>query len=651
LFRFLIFPVFLIGLIGASAFAQPDRPGLEAYGKLPLISSAEMSPDGSKIATIVNSDQGTRLVVFNPSGGVIKQIGIAKTKARGVSFYGNQHVVLTVSQTTRTLGFKGEYEFSGSFAISLDDDKIITLLKGTKGLFPAQSGLGDIVGRGSKPDEVLMPAYMRRDGTDPTFDLLRVSLKSGRGKRLRRGKNETIDWFADGNGNALVREDYDNARDTYEIKHLVDGNWKTLFKDEDAPIPPLAISGVMPDNSGLVFVSVTDDEDGFDELLKLGFDGEITGPLLAQPGKEIDRIYTDGERRVIGVRYSGVEPTYDFLDEKIAKAHKDVAAKLPRATLYLDSWSDDRSKLLYHMFEGSIGDVWLVVDADTGAMSVLVNNRGAISADQIATVSAIEYPARDGLSIPGILTSPPQVTLANNPNLPLIVLPHGGPSSYDKLDFDWMAQYFANRGYLVLQPNFRGSSGYGLAFLDAGRGEWGGKMQDDITDGIEALSNSGMVDKSRVCIVGASYGGYAALAGAAFTPDLYKCVIAIAPVSDLNKMLRDVKRDRGRHHWVLDYWEGLMADGDARKTKLESISPVNFVDNVTAPVLLLHGDDDTVVPYNQSTVMERALRRAGKPVELIKLKGEDHWLSVADTRLQTLREMDRFIAEHLPITE
>lgn len=651
MFRFLIFSLLLIHLIAASAFAQSDRPSLEAYGKLPLISSAEMSPDGSKIATIVNSDQGTRLVVFNPAGGVIKQIGIAKTKARSVSFYGNQHVVLTVSQTTRTLGFKGEYEFSGSFAISLDDDTIITLLKGTKGLFPAQSGLGNIVGRGRKSDEVLMPAYMQRDGTDPTFDLLKVSLKSGRGKRLRRGKNETIDWFADGNGNVLVREDYDNARDTYEIKHLVDGNWTTIFKEEDAPIPPLAIRGVMPDNSGLVFVSVAEDEDGFDELLKLGFDGEVSGPLLAQPGKEIDRIYTDGERRVIGVRYSGAEPTYDFLDEKIAKAHEEVAAKLPRATLYLDSWSDDRSKLLYHMFEGSVGDVWLVVEADTGSMSVLVNNRSAISADQIATVSAIEYPARDGMSIPGILTSPPQATLANNPNLPLIVLPHGGPSSYDKLDFDWMAQYFANRGYLVLQPNFRGSSGYGQAFLDAGRGEWGGRMQDDITDGVEALSNSGMADKSRVCIVGASYGGYAALAGATFTPDLYQCVIAIGAVSDLNKMLRDVKRDRGGKHWVLDYWEGLMADGEARKSELESISPVNFANDVIAPVLLLHGDDDTVVPYSQSSVMERALRRAGKPVELIKLKGEDHWLSVADTRLQTLREMDRFIAEHLPITE
>ncbi|MEO1305600.1 MAG: prolyl oligopeptidase family serine peptidase, partial [Pseudomonadota bacterium] len=152
-----------------------------------------------------------------------------------------------------------------------------------------------------------------------------------------------------------------------------------------------------------------------------------------------------------------------------------------------------------------------------------------------------------------------------------------------------------------------------------------------------------------VCIAGASYGGYAALAGAVFTPDLYKCVIAIAPVSDLNRMLADEKRDAGRDHWVVSYWEDVMAEGDARRAKLREISPVNYADQVQAPILLMHGDDDTVVPYVQSTRMRDALRRENKSVELVRLKGEDHWLSVAETRLQTLREMDRFLAEHLPI--
>lgn len=601
------------------------------------------------IATIANGENGSRLIIFSPTGELIKQVGISNMKARGVSFFDDEHAILNVSDTTRTPGFRGEYEFSGSFAVSLENDKVTALLRNTKGLFPAQSGLGRIIGRGSTPDEVLMPAYMGRAGGDPSKHLLKVNLKHGRGIITKKGTAHTIDWFSDDNGNALAREDYNNAKNRYTVEHLDNGKWNTLYEDRDAAIPPISIYGVMPDSSGLVFIALADDDDGFDELLKLGFDGKISGPLLAQDGKEIDIIYTDGNRRVIGVRYSGAEPSYDFLDEKIESAHKFVVERLPYATLYLDSWSGDRSKLLYHMFEATIGDVWLLVDVDTDRMGVLAQNRSGIPVDEIAAVAAITYPARDGLSIPAILTIPPGIALDDDPNLPLIVLPHGGPSSYDRMDFDWMAQYFANRGYLVVQPNFRGSTGYGRAFRDAGRGEWGGKMQDDLTDAVGALAQSGMADKSRVCIVGASYGGYAALAGATFTPDLYKCVIAIAPVSDLNKMLRDEKRQNGSDHWVIDYWEGLMADGDARKAKLKSISPVNFVENVTAPILLLHGDDDTVVPYNQSTVMERALKRAGKQVELVKLKGEDHWLSVADTRMQTLREMDRFIAEHLPV--
>lgn len=616
---------------------------------MPLISSAEMSPDGTKIATIVNAENGSRLVIFSAAGEIIKQVGIADMKARHVSFYDNNHPILNVSETTKARGFRNEYEFSGSFAVSLDNDKIVALMNYTKELYPAQSGLGTIIGRGSKSDEVLMPAWMGPVGSRPTYDLLKVNLKHGRGRRFKRGRKHSRDWFSDGQGNPLAREDYDNRQNRYEVKHYSKGKWETLFDAPNSPIPPISIYGVMPDMTGLVFIALTRGDEGFEELMKLGFDGKITGPLLTQRRKEIDQIYTDGNRQVIGVRYAGSEPSYEFLDEKIQQAHAAVKEKLPYATLYLDSWSDDRSKLLYRMFEASIGDVWLIAHADTNSLSILVNNRVNLPAAQIAGVNAIEYPARDGLTIPAIMTIPPGVSLEDDPNLPLIVLPHGGPSAYDRMDFDWMAQYFANRGYLVLQPNFRGSTGYGRAFLNAGRGEWGGKMQNDITDGIEALADSGMADRSRVCIVGASYGGYAALAGATFTPDLYKCVIAIAPVSDLNKMLRDEKRDAGKHHWVVSYWEGLMADGDARRAKLKAISPVNFAENVTAPILLLHGDDDTVVPYDQSKVMERALKRAGKQVELVKLKGEDHWLSVADTRMQTLREMDRFIAEHLPI--
>jgi len=235
---------------------------------------------------------------------------------------------------------------------------------------------------------------------------------------------------------------------------------------------------------------------------------------------------------------------------------------------------------------------------------------------------------------------------------PTIVMPHGGPASYDAIGFDWMAQYFANRGYVVVQPNYRGSDGFGHAFRLAGHGEWGrGVMQHDVTDALTAAVNSGISDPERVCIVGGSYGGYAALAGGAFTPELYKCIAAIAPVSDLPRMIYDERRDSGRDSWVVAYWTDAIGDVKAERDRLEEISPANFAEAFRAPVLLIHGNDDTVVPYRQSKTMERALERAGKDVELVKLKGGDHWLSTSEMRLDTLRALDAFVSKHLGANE
>lgn len=262
---------------------------------------------------------------------------------------------------------------------------------------------------------------------------------------------------------------------------------------------------------------------------------------------------------------------------------------------------------------------------------------------------SVEFKARDGLSIQTILTMPPDHDPQADEALPAILLPHGGPAHYDRFDFNWIAQYFANRGYAVVQPNFRGSEGFGKAFEQAGDGEMGGKMQDDLTDAVGALSQAGLIDANRVCIIGGSYGGYAALAGVTFEPALYQCAVAIAPLSDLEFWLGDQKRVHGRNDWVLSYWERKILGDNPAARDLYALSPINFAEEVTAPVLLLHGDDDTVVPIHHSIGMQRALERAGKQVQLIRLKGEDHWLSVADTRMQTLREMDRFISENLPL--
>jgi dipeptidyl aminopeptidase/acylaminoacyl peptidase len=233
---------------------------------------------------------------------------------------------------------------------------------------------------------------------------------------------------------------------------------------------------------------------------------------------------------------------------------------------------------------------------------------------------------------------------------PLVVLPHGGPGSRDYGGFDWIAHFLATRGYTVLQPNFRGSAGFGSDWEEAGFGEWGiGVMQHDITDGVTALIDEELADPERVCIVGASYGGYAALAGAVFTPELYRCAVAIAPVTNLVDMIGFERSRLGGRSSAVSYWRDAMGGGDpgGLNDRLRAASPAAHAERANAPILLVHGRDDSVVPISQSREMENELLAAGKNVELIELDGEDHWLSVAQTRLATLQAVERFLAEHL----
>ena len=254
----------------------------------------------------------------------------------------------------------------------------------------------------------------------------------------------------------------------------------------------------------------------------------------------------------------------------------------------------------------------------------------------------IHYPARDGTSIPAYLTLPPG---GASKNLPVVVLPHGGPHWRDTASFDYIVQFLATRGYAVLQPQFRGSTGFGDAYVKAGYRQWGGLMQDDVTDGVRHLIADGTADPKRICIAGLSYGGYAALAGAAFTPDLYACAASIGGVSDLPTLLSEAKRPFGSDTDAVASDEERI--GKTYDPNVIAKSPARSAATVTAPVLLLHGVDDSVVPIAQSERMARALEKAGRPVKFVKLAGEDHWLSRGDTRLQVLKELDAFLAPFL----
>jgi len=217
----------------------------------------------------------------------------------------------------------------------------------------------------------------------------------------------------------------------------------------------------------------------------------------------------------------------------------------------------------------------------------------------------------------------------------------------DDMSFGWETQFLANRGYAVLQPNFRGSSGYGSKFLEAGYGEWGLKMQDDVTDGVKKLIADGIADPKRICIAGGSYGGYAALAGAAFTPDLFACAAAWAPVTDLRQFLATRSQDYGSDSAVISSWSRYVGDRWDDSKKLDAASPSEHADKFKCPVLLMHGSDDATVRIDQSERMDRALRRAGKKVAFITIPKETHYMQAQDTRVRWLTELEKFLKDNI----
>jgi dipeptidyl aminopeptidase/acylaminoacyl peptidase len=229
------------------------------------------------------------------------------------------------------------------------------------------------------------------------------------------------------------------------------------------------------------------------------------------------------------------------------------------------------------------------------------------------------------------------------------VLPHGGPESRDRFGFDPIVAFLAAQGYVVVQPNFRGSDGFGEAFADAGRGQWGKRMQDDVTDVVKYMVDAGKADPERICIVGASYGGYAALAGATLTPELYRCAVSISGVGDLNDLLRVEKSDNGSNSNAYHYWRESVGDPDKNRDALAAASPRKQAAKVTAPILLIHGDRDETVSISQSLAMRDALKAAGKSVKLVRFPDADHYWANWERadRLAMFQEVGAFLNQNL----
>ncbi len=327
----------------------------------------------------------------------------------------------------------------------------------------------------------------------------------------------------------------------------------------------------------------------------------------------------------------------EWLNPELKKLQGEADAAVGAGRTRIVSWSADRQKMLVEVGAASQAGALYYWETDLGQMTRIAWQNDGLKARALSPVQTIRYTASDGASIEAVLTLP-RARVAKN--LPLIVLPHGGPFARDSERWDWWTQFLAERGYAVIQPNFRGSSGYGRAFAKLGEGQWGLKMQDDLNDAVSYLAKEGIADPKRVCMAGASFGGYAAMRAAQRDGALYRCAISYAGVSDLAAMQRYDSRflfGRTRGDWLKK---------QAPDYKL--VSPRFGAADVSIPLLLMHGKEDKRVPVKQSRFMADALKAAGKPVEYIEQPLGDHHFTRGEDRLQFLKAMEAFLAKHNP---
>jgi len=618
---------------------------LEAYGSLPSLEDFAVSPDGKNIAyaTFVN---GKRTVLINDigAGKVIGGIEVDTQKLRSISWGDNDHVLITLSVTHITVGATSTHaERFMTQSYSVTSHQAHVLLE--HGAYQTNQVFSDPTGRtvdGRTVAFVKGETFVNQQGVEALFV---EDLESGRLNHIVEvgSQKRTTDWFIDEHGVIAARTLYEDDTGNWTLQIKIGAGYKDAYRTV-APIDTPWVLGITPDGKSILMMAQEDDRTVARQFSLA--DATAQTPPTLPDGDEIGAIEDPATHRMLGTIVYGLTTKYVFFNAADQAAWDGLVRAFPGENVDLVSWSDDRKVVAVRVDGKRDGAAYFLIDLSSHKASFLGPVYAGIDVADVAERSLITYAAADGTSIPAYLTLP---SGRAPKNLALVVVPHGGPAAHDDAAFDWLSQALASRGYAVLQPEFRGSDGLGWDHLAAGFGQWGRKMQTDLSDGVRYLAAQGTIDPKRVCIVGASYGGYAALAGATLDRGVYRCAVSDSGVSDPHNMLQwDRDRMRNTESSVLRYWNRFMGSQSIDDPKLAEISPLHHAADATIPILLIHGKDDTVVPIDQSEAMEAALKAAGKPVTLIKLEREDHWLSTTETRLQMLKATVDFLEANNP---
>ena len=628
----------LLTILAAATHIQAKELPVEDFFKNPEFTNLQISPDGRYLGAIVPVGGHRNLAVLDLATMKARAVTtLSKTDVDGYLWASNERLLFYLDSDGN--------EAFGIYAVSRNGSKPRALIKPGRGVtvIPRQARVIDRLR--DDPDHVLV-VYNKRRLLEP--DVYRLNVWNGRMRRVARNPGDVVAWIPDSKGRIrlavagsedlvsriLYRPDEDHDWETLGTFPWLAHAWEPLALDDDGRTLYVR-SNIGRDTAVLQVYDL--------QARRLG---EV---LFAPQGVDLGSLwYSRHRKRPIAAGYFDDKPRLHYLDKEFEGLQKAMDQALPETLNRVVSMSDDEQRLIIMAYSDRHPGTYYLLDRKAAKLRKLVDVAEWIKPADLVEMRPVSYTSRDGLTIHGYLTLPKD---REAKNLPLIVNPHGGPYGVrDRWGFNPEIQFLANRGYAVLQMNFRGSGGYGKTFQESGYRKWGLEMQNDITDGVKWAVEQGIADPKRVCIYGASYGGYAAMAGLTLTPELYACGIDYVGVVDIEMLYKWEARASRHGSERLENWFK-RAVGDIHEPadlkRLRATSPINHVDRIRVPVMVVHGERDRRVEIKQARVLLDALEEQKKPHVSLIVPDEGHGFRTESNRIKLYKMMDDFLKQHL----
>jgi dienelactone hydrolase len=606
-----------------SRFVASTIP-LEDFFKNPLQTAFDISPDATFISFLAPYN-GRMNIFIEPKDRSSSPIRITSVTDRNISkyFWKGPNTIIYRKD------FDGDenYQF---FAVNIKTRHVLALT-------PFPGTRADLIHdlNGIDKDHILIDSNKR----DPNFfDAYRLNIWNGNLTEVAKNPGDVSEWLVDLHGRVRAAVTTDGVNRGVIVRSGEKSKFRTLLKtDFRESVSPVLFT---LDDKSLYAVS----NRGRDRSAIVALDLETASEkvLFQHPVVDVEKLSYSRKHHVLWeARFQTERLDRHFFDPSMEKIFQNLKTQLPNMEIVIQGFDENERIVIVQAYSDVNKGSYYIYDANNHALSKLADVAPWLKPDQMSEMQSIEYKSRDGLLIHAYLTIP----RALNPNeLPVIIYPHGGPLKRDKWGFDEEVQFLVSLGYAVFQPNFRGSTGYGRKFWEASFKQWGKKMQDDLTDGVEWLKQQGIADPNRIAIYGGSYGGYAALSGLSFNPDLYACGISYVGISNLFTFMKSFPS-----YWkpYLERMYVQIGDPEKEAELLRAASPTFHVDQIRVPLFVAHGAKDPRVKITESNTIVEALRKRGISVEYMVKENEGHGFRNEENIFDFYRAVERFLKSHL----